>query len=303
MVTLKELERKRINKIKSLSADEVDKYLDVIFTDLMNIQDVDNVENVDDPNIFNDEIDDLNSKLDEIRDLLGNNFRINDAIKTKAVNFEIVSHTGTKIKYSAKTFQLKMQVIRLLIRDILNEYGALLNTLNNYYHLILYQLDLDKVISSDGISDKVNSEINALKLEINDIFYYDVIAGIDTITDSLKMIDSLFKSDDDLSRDIAEMKNTINDIIDSDDYKNQLYKRLGVLDAVVRLYDFYVEMQELKENYDTYKSDIDDLFKSENAFKRYSDLRYNDISGEMSYDEFIALEPKFNMEECKLILP
>ena len=303
MLTLKELERKRIDKIKSLSADEVDRYLDVIFTDLMNIQDVDNVGSVDDPNIFNDDLDDLYSKLDEIRNLLGDNFRINDAIKTKAINYESVSHTGTKIKYSAIGFKLRMQTIRLLIRDILKEYGDLLNTLNHYYHFTLYQLDLDKIVSADDVSAKLVSEIDGFKLEINDMFYYDVIAGIETIKDDLKFIDKLFYSDEVLSRDIADLKNSIKDIADSDDYKDKLNRELGVLDAVVRLYDYYVEMQELKETYDEYKSEIGDLLESDNAFKRYSEIRYNDVPGDIPFDDFIALEPKFNMKECKLILP
>ena len=303
MVSLKELERKRVEKIKSLSADEVDRYLDVIFTDLMNIQDVDNVGSVDDPNIFNDDLDDLYSKLNEVKDLLGDVFRIDDAIKTKAINYESASHTGTKIKYSAIGFKLRMQSIRLLIRDVLSEYGGLLNSLNNHYHLVLYQLDLDKVVSADDVSDKLVSEIGAFRLEINDMFYYDIISAIDTIKDDLKFIDKLFYSDEVLSRDIADMKNSIKDIADSDDYKDKLYRELGVLDAVIRLYDYYVEMQELKETYDAYKSEIGDLLDSDNAFKRYSEIRYNDVSGDISFDDFIALEPKFDMKECKLILP
>ena len=55
------------------------------------------------------------------------NFYIHD------INYESASHTGTKIKYSAIGFKLRMQSIRLLIRDVLSEYGGLLNSLNNHY--------------------------------------------------------------------------------------------------------------------------------------------------------------------------
>ena len=302
MVTLKELERKRINKIKSLSDDELDKYLDVIFTDLVNILDVDTVAGVDDPNIFNGDIDNLYSKLDEIRDLLGDDFRINDIIKTKAINYESASHIGTKIKYSAKSVELKVLMIRLVFREILINIAHLKHMLRDYYDITVDVIALYDTVSSDTSADTV-SAIGRVKDNYSESFYLAISDLVENITVDIETVDKIFYSKSALDKDIAEMKNTIKTINDSADERDLLYKRLGVLDTLVTMLKSYQEMQELKEFYDVRIADFNDLISPDNAFLVYSDESFNESAGDIPYDDFMKKEPKFNIKKCKLILP
>lgn len=302
MVTLKELERKRIDKIKSLSADELDKYLDVIFTDLMNILDVDTVAGVDNPNIFNDDVDDLYSKLDEIRDLLGDDFRINDTIKTKAINYESSAHIGTKIKYNTKMFELKIMIIRLLFREILINIAHLKHMLRDYYDITIDVIALYDTVSSDTSADTV-SAINRVKNNYSESFYLSISDLVEDINADIETVDKIFYSQTVLDRDIAEMKNTIKNINNPSDEKDVLYKRLGVSDTLIKLLKSYQEMQELKEIYDSRIADFNDLISPDNAFLIYSDESFNESDGDISYDDFMKKEPKFNIKKCKLILP
>lgn len=302
MVTLKELERKRIDKIKSLSDDELDKYLDVIYTDLVNILDVDTVSGVDDPNIFNDDIDDLYAKIDEIRDLLGNNFRINDIIKTKAINYESASHIGTKIKYSAKSVELKVLMIRLLFREILINIAHLKHMLRDYYDITVDVIRLYDTISPDTSADTV-SAIGKVKDNYSEHFYLAIADLIDDVNADIDIVDKLFYSEKRLADDIADMKNTIKTINDSADERDVLYKRLGVSDTLIKMLNHYQEMQELKAIYDGRVTEFNDLISPDNAFLKYSDETFGESAGDISYDDFIKKEPKFNIKKCELILP
>ena len=300
---IKQLEKMRIEKLRSLNDDEIKEYIAVLLTDLMKIKDIDNVSKVDDPNIFNADIDEIYDKLDEVDAILNEKYRFNDFRKTLAYNFESASHVGTNIKYSAETFKLRIKIIASLFIDILNNYKLLQDMISDYYSFVIYQLELDNVISSDKTSADVVSAANTIRINMIDSFKYRIADLIDNIGKSISYADTLFYSDERLSDDIADMKVMIKSINDSKDDKDMLYKRLGVLDAVIRLYESYVDMREFKDNYDNIVSGINDLIESENAFYLYSKLKYYDLDSDVSLDEFMKLEPKFDIKKSELILP
>ena len=300
---IKQLEKMRIEKLRSLNDDEIEEYIAVILTDLMKLQDVDTVFKLDNPYVLDDDLNDLYAKLDEIDAILSEKYRFNDIIKTMAGNFESASHVGTKIKYTAETFKLRIIIIRMIFTDIINHYHLLMQMVEDFYYLLIYQLELKNTVSSDKPGDDVVSAIDTYNLNMIDSFKYTISNIVENLDKSIANADKLFYSDEKLDDDIADMKETIISINDSSDEKEMLFKRLGVLDAVVRLYDTYVEMKEFKGFYDTVVSNIHDLIDPDNAFLDYSKLRYDDLDSDISFDEYMKKEPKFNINESELILP
>ena len=302
---VKQLEKMRIEKLRSLNDDEIKEYIAVILTDLMKLKDVDTVTALDDPNILNDDLEDLESKLDEINNILSEKYRFNDILKTMNYNFESTSHVGTKIKYTANTLKLKISIANALFIDIIHNYQFLNEMLDLFYILMIHQLELDNAVSSaaDKPGDDVVSGINTIKINVIDGFKFRIADLVENIDNSIAYADKLFYSDERLETDIADMKEMILAINDSSDEKDVLVKRLGVLDAVIRLYDTYIEMQEFKETYSNVVSGIHDLIESDNAFLVYSNERYYDLDGAASFDEYMKKEPKFNIKKSELILP
>ena len=300
---IKQLEKMRIEKLRSLNDDEIKEYIAVILTDLMKLQDVDTVFKLENPYILDDDLKDLYDKLDEIDAILSEKYRFNDIIKTMAGNFESTSHVGTKIKYTAETFKLRIIIIRMIFNDILNHYHLLMQMVEDFYYLLIYQLELGNAVSSDKPGDDVVSAIDTYNLNMIDSFKYTISDIVENLNKSIANADKLFYSDERIDDDMADMKETIVSINDSSDEKEMLFKRLGVLDAVVRLYDTYAEMKEFKGFYDTVISNVYKLIDPDNAFLDYSKLRYDDLDGDVSFDEYMKKEPKFNIKKSELILP
>ena len=302
----KQLEKMRLEKLRSLNDDEIKEYIAVILTELMKLQDVDSVAALDNPFVLDDDFNDLNSKLDEIDNILSERYRFNDILKTMKYNYEMTAHIGTKIKYSANRVNLKMAVINALFIAILDDFKLLQNMLDSYYHVVIYLLELDDAVSSDTSADVV-SAIDNVKINAVDSYKYEIGDLSENLNKLISIADDLFNSDESLDNDIAEMKETILSINDSSDEKDVLSKRAGVLDAVISLYDAYVDMKEFKENYNNVVSGVKSYTESENAFIIYSRLRYYDAADDggidISLDEFMKSEPKFNIKKSELILP
>ena len=302
----KQLEKMRLEKLKSLTDDELKEYIAVILTELMKLQDVDNVAALDNPFVLDGDFEDLESKLDEVDKILSERYRFNDILKTMKYNYEMSAHIGTKIKYSANKVNLKIVVINALFISILDDFKLLQNMLDSYYHLVIYLLELNDAVSSDTSADVV-SAIDTFKINAIDSYKYEIGDLSENLNKLISIADDLFNSDESLDNDIADMKETILSINDSSDEKDILSKRTGVLDAVITLYDAYVDMKEFKENYNKVVSGVKSYTESENAFLIYSRLRYyDDVDAgdtDISFDEFMKSEPKFNIKKSELILP
>ena len=303
----KQLEKMRLEKLRSLNDDEIKEYIAVILTELMKLQDIDTVSALENPFVLDDDFNDLNSKLDEIDGILSERYNFNDILKTMKYNYEMSAHIGTKIKYSANRFKLRLAVINSLFIAILDDYKLLQDMLDSYYHLIIYLLELDNTVSSDKPAADVVSAIDTVKINVIDSYKYGIGDLSENLNKLISIADDLFKSNESLDDDIAEMKETILSINDSSDEKDVLSKRTGVLDAVVTLYDSYVDMKEFKETYDNIVSGVKSYTESENAFLLYSKVRYYDAADDgdidISLDEFMKSEPKFNIKKSELILP
>ena len=123
MVTIKELEKERINKIKSLNESQIENYVDVLVKELCDLHDFDSVTN---PDERIDEISDMYTKLNEISDL--NIAKFNNIKKyiTDKVNDDLlVVYAINEIKEVVKTGTMKNNLIASLIK----------NTFNNYIYL------------------------------------------------------------------------------------------------------------------------------------------------------------------------
>ena len=303
----KQLEKMRIEKLRSLNDDEIKEYIAVILTDLMKLQDVDTVFKLENPYILDDDLKDLYDKLDEIDAILSEKYRFNDIIKTMAGNFESTSHVGTKIKYTAETFKLRIIIIRMIFNDILNHYHLLMQMVEDFYYLLIYQLELGNAVSSDKPGDDVVSAIDIVKINAIDSYKYEVGKLSENLDKLISIADNLFNADERLDNDIADMKETIISINDSSDEKDVLSKRTGVLDAIVSLYESYVDMKEFKETYGNIVSGVRSFTESDNAFLIYSKVEYYNASDDgdidISFDEFMKSEPKFNIKKSELILP
>lgn len=281
MVTLKELENKRIKKIKSLDENQLNNYVDVLSDEMRDILDFDNVTDIDESLA---EFNDLVEKFNEIYDVTGYNFKAKaDDVYKAAINIEL-------IKYIIKEFESKNLLLNSVFSNLLMDFANLEN-----YIVLLYQLLMDfKDLS--GVSGVEN-----MKLHFIDPLKKMIVTTKELLDLHYRILNKSFYSDERIINDIHEYKVTIKNYADSDDEMDKLLVKYGLIDCYVDFIKATENHAEIKELYMQQKPDIDELIASaDNVFKKYSAEKYDAASG-ISFDEFMKLEPKFNIVSGELI--
>ena len=285
---MKELEKQRIEKIKSLDADQLMNYVDVIIDEICELHDFQTVTN---PDERINEMADLYNKLKEIIDLTEDNHNIRPYINATLNNNLLFVNTINDIKYMADYLNLKNYMISLLIGDIYNSY------VNLQFHLILFYgmfMKL-KLISLETDANVVNWIKEVTIDEFKKIFP----KLVNDLNSDIKKINDLFYPDDVLINDIQDMKKTLSEISEADDDYNMKLKKYGIIKTYSDLIDAYINHMELKKQFDKYESDIVDLLDSDNAFYNLSESNFELIS-DVDFDEYMKSEPKFNLSKCEL---
>ena len=287
---MKELEKQRIEKIRSLTTSEIENYVDVLVTDICKLHDFSTVTN---PDERLNEINDLYTKLKELGDLTELEFNkvkpyIKDKLNSELVNANVVN----TVKDIVDSANMKNYLISLLIKNVMNQY------INLQFHLVLFH----------GMFKKLNllsetADVNAVN-EINDVSIMEFQKIFPKLIDDLKYniekIDDLFYPDDVLIADIDDMKSTLSDISTADDDLNVSLRKYGIVETYSRLINAYIHQMELKKMYNKIKADINDLLESDNAFFNYSKSDYESLSGDISFDEFMKSEPEFNLKNFEV---
>ena len=287
---MKELEKQRIEKIRSLTTSEIENYVDVLVTDICKLHDFSTATN---PDERLTEINDLYTKLKELGDLTELEFNkvkpyIKDKLNSELVNANVVN----TVKDIVDSANMKNYLISLLIKNVMNQY------INLQFHLVLFH----------GMFKKLNllsetADVNAVN-EINDVSIIEFQKIFPKLIDDLKYniekIDDLFYPDDVLIADIDDMKSTLSDISTADDDLNVSLRKYGIVETYSRLINAYIHQMELKKMYNKIKADINDLLESDNAFFNYSKSDYESLSGDISFDEFMKSEPEFNLKNFEV---
>lgn len=290
MATMKELEKMRIEKIQSLTTSEIENYVDVLVTDICKLHDFSTSTN---PDERLNEINDLYNKLKELGDLTESDLnRVKPYIKDK-LNSELVKvNVVNTVKDIVDSANLKNYLISLLTKNVMNQY------VNLQFHLVLFHGMFKKLnlISETADVNVVNEIKDVSIMEFQKIFP----KFIDDLKDNIEKIDDLFYSDDVLIADIDDMKKTLTEISESDDDLNVSLKKYGIVETYSRLINAYINHMELKKFYNKIKANIIDLIESENAFLTYSKTDYESLSDDISFDEFMKSEVKFNLIKCEL---
>ena len=285
---MKELERQRIEKIKSLDADQIINYVDVIIGDICELHDFHSVINPDE-RINN--ITDLYKKLKEVIELTDDDYDVRPYIKSALDNDLLVVYTVNDVKDMVDYANLKNYLISLLIKDIFNGY------VNLQFHLILFHGMFKKLNLISGTADaNVVNEIKKISIaEFKKIFP----KVVNDLNSNIEKIDDLFYPDDVLIDDKKKKKKTLSEISASADDHNMKLKKYGIIKNYSDLINAYIHHMELKKLFDKYKSDIVDLIDSDNAFYDLSASDFELLS-DVDFDEFMKSEPKFNLSKCEL---
>lgn len=287
MATIKQLEKMRIEKIKSLNSSQIENYVDVIVKDICKLHNFNSVIN---PDERIDEISDLYYKLNEINELTGGNFtNIKNYIDIKLNTDLVIALTVENQKYIIKDANADNLSLSLLLKEIISDYLNL-----EMYTALLYDLVFDfKKLSA--VDNKKLHYFNSLK---------KVIAVLKSdIENNIELIDGKFYSDETIKNDIHELKVTIKNYADSGDETDKLFVEFGLIPILYDLIKAYENHAKIKEMYIDYKVKIDELFESaDNVFKKYSVDKYDAASG-ISFNNFMKSEPKFNINTGELISP
>ena len=285
---MKELEKQRIEKIKSLDNDQIMNYVDVIIDDVCELHDFHSVIN---PDERINEITDLYNKLNEVSDLTDDEYNVMPYIKSNLDTDLLIVYTVNAVKDIVDYANLKNYLISLLIKDIFNGY------VNLQFHLILFHGMFKKLnLISETADVNVVNEIKKISIaEFKKIFP----KLVNDLNSNIEKIDELFYPDDVLIDDIQDMKKTLSEISASDNDYNMKLKKYGIIKSYSGLINAYIHQMELKKLFDKYKSDIVDLIESDNAFYNLSASDF-EILSDVDFDEFMKSEMKFNLSKCKL---
>lgn len=291
MVTLKELEKQRKEKIGSLNENQIKNYADVIIKSICKLHDFNSVTNPDER--IND-ISDLYEKLKEIKDLTGDKYNnISNYINVTLNTELVVALTVENQRYIVKDANAENLSLSLILKEIISDYLNL-----NMYTALFYDLIFDfKKLSavSDDVDNMKLHYFNSLKKAIN-VLKSDIEKNVE-------LIDGKFYSDETIINAIHELKITIKNYAESGDENDKSFVEFGLIPVLYDLIKAYENHAEIKELYMQYKADIDELIASaDNVFKKYSAEKYDAASG-VSFDEFMNLEPKFNIDTGELIEP
>lgn len=285
---MKEIERQRIEKIKSLDGDQIINYVDVIIDDICELHDFHTVIN---PDERINEISDLYKKLKEVSDLTDDIYDVRPYIKSALDNDLLIVYTVNDVKDIVDYANLKNYLISLLIKDIFNDY------VNIQFHLVLFHgmFKKLKLISETADVNVVNAIEEISIAEFKKIFP----KLVNDLNSNIEKIDGLFYPENILIDDIQDMKKTLSEISASDDDHNMKLKKYGIIKNYSDLINAYIHQLELKKLFDKYKSDIVDLLESYNAFYNNS-LSDFELLSDIDFDDFMKSEPKFNLSKCEL---
>lgn len=285
MVTLKELENQRIKKIRSLNADEINNYADILMNEMCDILDIDNIVGADIEKAEND-FAELVDKLDELYDLTGYNFKgkANQSYKTMI--------TIQLVKYIVKDAESRNDLLSSVLSSLLMDFANLENYIGLLYQLLMDFKELSDAANVENVKlhfiDPLKKMIHETK-EILDLHY--------------KILDKSFYSDDKIKSEIHDVKVYIKTINESDNESDKMLVKHGFNSIYSGFIDVYETNAELKELFMQFKPDIDELISSaDNVFKKYSAEKYDAASG-ISFTEFMKSEPKFNIDTGELIEP
>lgn len=292
MVSLRELEKQRLEKIGSLNESQIKNYVDVLVKDICKLHDVNTVTN---PDERIDEIADLYEKLKEVNEITGGKFNnINNYINIKLNSDLSVALSVGMQKYILKDANSKNILISMHLKDVLSKYADF-----KMYTALLYDLLFDFKELSDVAPDVADSK----KATYVDVLKIPILTLKDEIETEFAILDAAFYSDETIINDIRDLKLTIKNLAESDDDNDKLFVEYDLIDVLVGLINAYENHAEIKELYIKYKAEIDELFAdSSNVFKKYSAAKYDADSG-IDFNDFMKLEPKFNIDSGELIEP
>lgn len=272
MATLKELEKQRLDKIKSLNTNELNGYVKVLLHELVKYTNDDYI-------TLNDSaINDINyvfDKLDEISELTGVYSPLTDEI-TKYLRY------SDNINLYSKIIQ------NLKIRNRLLQH----NIFSAIQDLILLGVFIRQfyMIAISGDSTLTRSSIETYKSLIPS-FYNKIEMDFEVIKNNLYSADSL-------NENIRYFKLRIKDMLDSDSEMDNDLKDLGYTDIYTAFINENMIMLDLIKQYDDNYALLSE-FTVDNVFEKHSNDFYecfDDIyKYHVPYDEFMKKQPKFNI--------
>ena len=285
MVSLHDLEKKRVEKIKSLSENEVIAYTDVLLKDLIKYSDYDYIK--DNLDSATGDLSDVNDKLKEIVELTGDRFNnIGNAIQSERLLYIAAAKTINDIKTDLTDFIYKNNFIRLYLADTVFEIGMLKTTIYSLYSMFLISdNDVIKKAFIDGYVRLIPECLKKIKSQLDFIKYH------------------LFNVDDG-DKYIYDLKLQMAELIESNDKDKVVLKDLGILNVYTSLIDETMEMLKLETKVDDAYSLIDE-FDVDNVFESFSVASYECYSDIpfVTFDDFMKSEPKFNAVNGELIEP
>ena len=292
MVTVKELEKQRIEKIKSLNSKQIENYIDVLVKDICKLHEFDSAAN---PTERLNDIENLYDKLKEIKEITGSKFNNISNYINITLNADLTIALTVEIqRYIVKNMYLRNFILN-------NLFGNVLSDIHDFrlYSELLYDMLFD-VKEVSAIEPTV---ADSMKEKYADEFKITILMLKDEIEPNVALLDNAFYSDETIKTDIHELKVTIKNYADSDDENDKLFVEFGLIPILADLIKAYENHADIKKMYTDFKSDIDELFASaDNIFKKYSIENYDAASG-ISFNDFMKNEPKFNIKTGELISP
>lgn len=272
MTTLKELEKQRIEKIKSLNTNELNSYVKVLLRDLVKF-------NNDDYIYANDSaINDINyvfDKLDEISELTGVYKPINDEIMKYLIYSEYINNFLSDIENFKIQNRLLQHNIFSAVQDLI-----LLNVLIREFHMI----------SISDNSSVIRSLIKTYKMMIPKMY--------NKLETDFEVINNYLYSVDTLNENINVSKLRIKEFLDADSGKDKDLKELGFIDFYSEFINENMKMLDLINQYNDNYSLLSDI-NVDNVFEKHSKNFYECFDDTYKYhvpfDEFMDKQPKFNI--------
>ena len=293
MVSLKELEKERVEKIKSLNDTQIKNYVDVLVKDICKLHEFNSVVN---PDERLNELTDLYDKLKEVKELTGGKFNNISNYINITLNADL-------------TIALTVEIQRYIVKSAYSRNFALNkifgNVLSDIHDFRLYsELLYNMLFDVKEISAVAPDVAESMKAKYVDEFKIMILMLKDEIEKNVALLDDgAFYSDERIKTDIHELKVTIKDYADSDDENDKLFVELGLIPILADLIKQYENHANIKRMYTDFKSDIDEIFAStDNVFKKYSAENYDADSG-VSFNEYMKSQPTFNIDSGELVVP
>jgi uncharacterized spore protein YtfJ len=297
MANLNQLQKQRIDKIKSLQSNQIKNYVDVLTDEVAELHDFNTIVSANDGENRLNEIADLYLKLNEITELTSGTYNNIKNYIAMSVNDKLLT---AKTVYDVKSVVDYAKLKNMLILDLIKELHN--NHINLQFYLILFHGLFSKLNYINQVSPE-NSELISAIADVKNIriaeFKKVISKTVDVVDDNIERINKLFYSDDEIVSGISELENDVKNIENSADECDMLLKKFGIIDVYSDLIDCYEQQLHLKEFYVSVLSEINKLFESENVFYEYSIADFENVSG-IDFDSFMKYEPKFNLKDFEL---